>query len=907
MSKRISSLLCGRGTLRWQALARLLLVGLFVVSAITLVATISHRTQSEREDTQKRATIQQLYEKELPRVEERWQADAEQIKTRIEFSRILEEGDEVRWLKFNAFLNAQSEFTHFPNLLILRGENRILYRYGPEAHKIKINAALLASSWHYSEEARELYRVYRIPIWLGSGEHGTLLLLKTVNNASLREIAAPETFLHLFFHDRILATSNSATHDLTRPGMKEARTPAGELLIQTEQLWPGSGTRPMLIIQHEFHTLYPLREFLLRPLAAVSIITLLIWLGLGRWLTHTIRRVENLETATRDYTQLGIASRASEQLRAAGGQPDEISDLAEAMEKLMHEIESRNLEQKAYLETLSMLEEAVLEIDCDGTIVRASPGWNKLSHCNEPVGARIYDFIHSEDRETLQTQCQALTSGKKNHVVLRLRLNLENLPHEPWVECRFVCRRNESGNVAGVRGVLRDITQTYLNEKQITHMALHDALTGLPNRVLLEDRIKVSLRQASRLQHKVGICFIDLDHFKNVNDTLGHKSGDKLLLAFAERLKRQLREGDTVARWGGDEFVLLLPDMDMEQDIREVAMKVSQEVQTPLQIDDTELAVTFSMGIAMYPDDGEDTETLFSHADRAMFFAKAQGRNQACFFRDMTIKGIDKQELYIQNRLASAVNSNQIQAWFQPIFSASNGRCTGVEVLARWHDQEQGWISPETFIPMAEDLGLIHELGHQILLASLAAARRWQEAGLALTLAINVSKRQLFTPHFTEHLREEAAKHQIAPQNITLEITESLALLDVEHAADRLQELKQYGFCIAIDDFGTGYSSLSHLHEMHVDELKIDISFVRRLHEASGLSMTQAIINLARALDLKTVAEGVETAEAASKLRELGVDSLQGYHFAEPMPAGDLEHWLKEQMHQGAPHDSTKA
>ncbi len=877
------------------------------MTAITLVATISHQTQREREVIQKRTTTQQFYEKELPRIEERWLADADQMKSRIEFSRILEGEDEVRWLKLNAFLNAQSEYMHFANLLILRGEDHALFRYGPEAHKVQLNSALFTSSWHYSNETHELYRVYRVPVWLGSGEHGTLLLLKTVNNAALKEIATPETSLYLYFHEQILATSDGASPNLPRPGIKESLTPDGVPLIQTEQSWPGSGVRPLLIVQREFHTLYPLKEFLLRPLAAVTIITFLFWLGLGRWLTRTIMRVEHLETATMDYTRLGIASRASAQLQAAGGQPDEISDLADAMEKLMHEIESRNLEQKAYLETLSMLEEAVLEIDCEGTIKRASPGWNKLSHCNEPVGVRIYDFIHREDREILQTQCQALTSGKKNHVVLRLRLNLENEPHEPWAECRFVCRHDESGKVAGVRGVLRDITQTYLNEKQITHMALHDALTGLPNRVLLEDRIKVSLRHASRLQQKVGICFIDLDHFKNVNDTLGHKSGDKLLLAFAERLKHQLREGDTVARWGGDEFVLLLPDMDTEQNIRNVTQKIVKEVQTPLRLDDTELAVTFSMGIAIYPDDGEDTEALFSHADRAMFFAKAQGRNQACFFRDMTIKGINKQELYIQNRLAGAINAHQIQAWFQPIFSAKSQRCSGVEVLARWHDQEQGWISPETFIPMAEDLGLIHELGHQILLASLAAARHWQEAGLALTLSINVSKRQLFTPHFTERLLEEVAIHQIAPRNITLEITESLALLDVEHAADRLHELKQHGFCIAIDDFGTGYSSLSHLHEMHVDELKIDISFVRRLHEASGLSMTQAIINLARALDLKTVAEGVETAEAARKLQELGVDNLQGYYFAEPMSAEGLEHWLKTQPHQDIPLDTAIA
>jgi EAL domain-containing protein (putative c-di-GMP-specific phosphodiesterase class I) len=261
----------------------------------------------------------------------------------------------------------------------------------------------------------------------------------------------------------------------------------------------------------------------------------------------------------------------------------------------------------------------------------------------------------------------------------------------------------------------------------------------------------------------------------------------------------------------------------------------------------------------------------------------------------MTSKGIGKKELYIQNRLANAITTGLIQAWFQPIVAADNGACVGVEVLARWHDDELGWVSPSSFIPMAENIGMIRELGQQVWLASVAAARDWRLAGHELLLAVNVSKRQLFTPYFTELLLNELVRLQLPPDSIVLEVTESLALLDVEHAAERLQELKQAGFRLAIDDFGTGYSSLSQLHEMQVDELKIDISFVRRLDDPRGLSMVQAIINLARALNLKTVAEGVETPAAADKLRELGVDCLQGFHFAQAMPRPEFERWLERQ------------
>jgi diguanylate cyclase (GGDEF)-like protein len=425
-------------------------------------------------------------------------------------------------------------------------------------------------------------------------------------------------------------------------------------------------------------------------------------------------------------------------------------------------------------------------------------------------------------------------------------------------------------------------------------MALHDTLTELPNRVLLEDRFKVALRLASRHADQVGVCFIDLDHFKLINDTLGHKAGDRLLVAFAARLRAQLRAGDTLARWGGDEFVLLLPEMDDQDGIRQVTDKVIAALQAPLDLDGNEIRVTFSMGAAVFPGDGDDMETLFSHADRAMFYAKAQGRNQVCFYSDMTSKGIGKKDLYIQNRLAAAIDQGLIQPWFQPIVDAGSGRCTSVEVLARWEDTENGWISPATFIPMAENLGLIHELGNQIMLASLDALQRFHARGEGIVVAVNISKRQLFIRSFCDWLLAEVERRGLRPNQVVLEVTESVALNDVERGADHVQELRQAGFLIAIDDFGTGYSSLSQLHEMNAVELKIDISFVRRLGEPAGKSMVQAIVNMAYALGMKTVAEGVETRESADTLAQMGVSCLQGYLFGKPMPLEAFEAWLAE-------------
>ncbi len=881
-----------KGTLHWQAISRLAIVLIISIIGILLIGLSSYSVFYQREASQKQTLIEGYFRDQLPRLESEWQTAAEQIKARIEFSRILEDVTDLRWAKLNALLNAQWEFIEFSNLLVLDGQGKVLFRYGTEAHALD-DIGALSSGWLYAADHAEFYQVFQRPLWLGKGGQGSLLLLKSLNNAVLKKLEIPETHLHLKFDDALLASSSALPKGVTPfdSGLLSSVRPH---YVETALPWPGS-KKLQLLIQREIHTSYPLPEFLMRPVMAVVFIAILLWLGLGRWLQSTVQRVESVEAAAKRFTDSGGLRLAEAELEPAQSRKDEIGNLAFSLHNLMQTVDTREHEQKAYLDTLALLEEAVLELDCDRRIQRASPGWSTLAHCDDAVGRRLDEFIHADDLDALHAQCESLYDGSKSHVGLRLRLGeTDGLAHNSWLECRFVSYWDESGKVAGLRGVLRDVTQTYLQEKQISHMALHDALTELPNRVLLEDRFKVALRLASRTVHKVGVCFIDLDHFKNINDTLGHKTGDKLLQAFSAVLNAQLRVGDTLARWGGDEFVLLLPDMQSEDSIRETVKKVREVMQAPLQVDGVDLTVTFSMGAAIYPDDGEEVETLFSEADRAMFYAKSQGRNQVCFFRDMTSRGIGKKELYIQNRLANAIASQRIQAWYQPIISASTGACSGVEVLARWHDDELGWIGPATFIPIAESIGLIRELGQQVWLASLNAAENWQRQGLALSIAVNVSKRQLFTPYFTEQLLEEVSKHQLSPGSIILEVTESVALLDVEHAADRLQELKEAGFRIAIDDFGTGYSSLSQLHEMHVDELKIDISFVRRLNDPRGLSMTQAIINLARALNLKTVAEGVEDEEAATKLRELGVDYLQGYHFAKPMPREDFERWLAQ-------------
>ena len=883
-----------RLTMRRQALIRLAGVMLILIVGISLIGADSFYTRQKREIEQKLDTTRAFYAETVPRLEAQWATQAEQTRVRIEYTRILEEDQEsMRWARLNTFLTAQWEFVEFSNLVVLSPQGEALYRYGTEGTRLPITDKAISGGWYFSSETQELYRIFQLPIWLGNSGQGKLVLFKSFNSATLQNLLIPETHLHLHYLDRLVANSDPYTPAEGRPGEEGLHTEMVPQVIQVDHRWGDSPLAPILLIHREFKESISLLEFMLRPLAAIILVAIMIWLGLGRWLTRSVKRIEALEVATHQYAGGGSIEEASRSLAPAHTTHDEIDDVADSLETMMHQVHARDIEQRTYLETLAILEEAVLELDRDGRILHASPGWYRLTRCPDNLqGVSITEFIHQDDVEAMRNLRTSFQNLEKSQALLRMRLRNDS-GSEQWAECRLIAQLGSDGKLSGIRGVLRDITQTYLHEQQITHMALHDALTDLPNRILLEDRIKIATRMASRGSHRVAICFIDLDHFKKINDSLGHKAGDRLLTSFAATLRDQLRNGDTLARWGGDEFVMLLPELASEEAVRTVVNKIEQALKVPIRLEEgNDYVVTFSMGVAMYPDDALDVEGLLSHADRAMFYAKTQGRNQTCFFGEVADKGGGKRELYIQNKLVEAVTAGRIQAWFQPIIDAKTGECAVVEVLARWHDSEFGWVSPATFIPIAENTGAIRELGYQIWQQTLAAMIEWRERGRPVRAAINVSKRQLFSNQFAEQLVGELATNDFSPESVIIEVTESVALLDVTNASERLSDLHHIGFHIAIDDFGTGYSALSQLHEMPVDELKIDISFVRRLHEPAGYSMVQAIIHLAKALGLKTIAEGVEDEATATLLRTLGADYLQGYHFAKPMPGDEFATWL---------------
>lgn len=563
---------------------------------------------------------------------------------------------------------------------------------------------------------------------------------------------------------------------------------------------------------------------------------------------------------------------------------------------------SENIREEArretMLETLNMLEEAIVGLSPDGRMMRLSAAWVKLiGDTSQPAvahhGKVLANYVHDEDVKMVESAIFTLASGSKDTEVIRFRLEQMSGDHI-WVEAKLLPHYSRHGQLTGLCGVLRDITSSYLQERRITQLALHDGLTGLPNRVLLEEHLAQATARAQRNGTKVALGFIDLDHFKHINDTLGHKAGDTVLTTLSSRLQSVLREIDTLSRWGGDEFVVLLPDANSEADIRIIAERLRDAARQSIDIDGIETKLTISIGFAVFPDDADTTETLMSVADHTMFHAKSVGRNNVQFFRDIHDKRLDRENVLLQTRLNRAIQDHLLQVFYQPLVDASNGQIVAFEALARWHDDQNGWIGPDVFIPMAEHLGIIHELGAQVFDHALHRLKIWRGQGHPLRMAINLSRTQLFAPNFVADLCDKLTSFKLLPGDIILEITESVALLDMSYESRRLHELRDAGFSIAIDDFGTGHSALSHLHQMPVNSLKIDSSFTARLDTEDGQRIVQAIVQVADALKLEKIVEGVETLEAANYLKSLGVTQMQGQLFCDAVPAGMCEMLLQQ-------------
>jgi len=509
---------------------------------------------------------------------------------------------------------------------------------------------------------------------------------------------------------------------------------------------------------------------------------------------------------------------------------------------------------------------------------------------------------HSRTLLRAQTLCSWMPAARHNGMFERLvKVTQEGGVHQEegqnmvpqlraeWLHWQVV------GVEGGVVAIVRDISERKRAEERIYHMAHHDALTGLPNRSLICDRLEQSIAHAERNRESVLVAFIDLDSFKLVNDTLGHNAGDELLKEVACRMVGCVRREDTVGRFGGDEFVLVLPHVnDNPQVLAPLLNKILEAVVQPIVLEGQKMQVSCSIGVAVYPRDGRDTDTLMMHADAAMYRAKESGKNNCQFYNHEMNAGLEE-KLALTEGLRKALEEQQLSLAYQPKIDLRSGRMFGVEALLRWHHPERGMVSPNQFIPLAEENGLIIPVGEWALREACRQARAWQDAGLPpLSVSVNVSARQFEDPRLVERVAAALAWSGLEACWLELELTETMVMRNVQQSIGKMRELEAMGIALSIDDFGTGYSSLAALKSFPISRLKIDQSFVRDLcASADDQAITCAIISLSHQLDMKVIAEGVETEQQRRFLHANGCDEVQGYLFSCPVPATEIAEMLE--------------
>jgi diguanylate cyclase (GGDEF)-like protein/PAS domain S-box-containing protein len=513
--------------------------------------------------------------------------------------------------------------------------------------------------------------------------------------------------------------------------------------------------------------------------------------------------------------------------------------------------------------------------------------------------------VHPEDVGSVKKAFRKALRGEN-------QLNIDHRIIKPdsterYVSIQAEVSRDETGRAVQMAGTVQDITQRKQAEEQIVYLAYHDTLTGLPNRRLFKERLTHTLAHARRHGHPVATLFLDLDRFKRINDTLGHSVGDLLLQEVAKRLVGCVRKSDSVgrpsvedfatdvARLGGDEFTVLLTEIKEIQDAAKVARRILAVLLEPFCLDHQEIFVTASIGITVYPSDGEDAENLLKNAEAAMYHAKDQGKNNYQFYND-SMNAASMKRLALENRLRKALERQEFLLYYQPQIDLFTQEIIGAEALVRWRHPEMGLVFPTEFIGLAEETGLITEIGEWVLTQACLQNKAWQTAGLKrIRMAVNLSSRQFQQRELIEIVSRVLARSGLDPRCLELELTESMVMPNAEEAVSTLRKLKAMGVRISLDDFGTGYSSLSYLKRFPLDTLKIDRSFMKDIvSDPDSMAITRAIIAMGHSLSLKVIAEGVETEEQLAFLKEQGCDEAQGYFFSPPLPEDEFRRLFEE-------------
>ena len=625
-------------------------------------------------------------------------------------------------------------------------------------------------------------------------------------------------------------------------------------------------------------------------------------IGISYLLYKSLKNLSILDTSLKNFNP-----KNPEKLKLKENMTDEISSISHSANIMIENIveflnESKQLtkqliqSQKHLKEAQRMAKVGSWDYNIENDSFTLSDEYYRILHLKKDTQITYQDFLGYIDKndypQVINILNSAITKGSNFEMTYAVISKSGTRTH---LLTKGKVRKKKGGSVK-ITAISMDITSEIEDKQTIEKLAYYDSLTGLANRALLKDRIEYALKRAKREQERMAVLFLDLDHFKLINDTLGHSVGDGLLIHISNLLQEQLRESDTLSRLGGDEFVILLPSIHEDRDVYTIAQKIQNVLQTKHDIGTHQLYITSSIGIALYPEHGESADALIRNADTAMYEAKNEGRNNYQVYTHTMGDSIDKRLNLEQDLIQAVKTKTEIEVFYQPKIETKTGKISGAEALVRWRHPREGLIFPDEFIYLAESTGLMIELGNIIIEKSIASLHEW--CGLTdanFQIAINLSARQFQETQLVSFITQMIQKYNVSAKNLEFEITESISMRNVSSTLKILNQLKEIGVSIAIDDFGTGHSSLSYLKKFPINTLKIDRSFITDIAtNEDDKIIAQTIIHMACSLGFKTVAEGVETQEHINILQEMQCDLLQGYFFAKPLSYEDFSHYLKE-------------
>ena len=684
----------------------------------------------------------------------------------------------------------------------------------------------------------------------------------------------------------LLGALSSSDHVMGR-----YRILGSDSVIMREQI-PDLGWNVFVAIPVETY-FSPIRD-LTRTMLMVGLIALVVGVFIAYLFSRNLARP--IKLLTKVTGEISVQGKLSE--RVSWQSKDELGQLASSFNNMLDQLSGTQNElinaRHEVEDIISSMADCLMVVDRDGFIVKV----NEATTCQlgydeqELIGIHISKMIAEEDTVFRRMLSSDLLKQDmiKNIETTLLRKNERAIP----VVFSGSVMQDQSGCKRGVVFVAKDITERKRAEEHLNYLANHDSLTDLPNRMLFLDRLSQVIPRLPWRDRYLGILFLDLDRFKTINDTLGHDIGDLLLKGVAERLTACVRDGDTVARLGGDEFVIMLNDVAKKTDVVQVAKNIIKTLSVPFDLAGEEFVATTSIGISLFPFDGDDPHVLLKNADTAMYRAKEAGRNNfKLYSSDMNEKAA--QNLKLETAIRHGLERQEFTLYYQPQVSLVSGKITGVEALVRWQHPEEGLIAPFEFLPVAEDTGLIVPMGEHVLYQACRQGVLWQQAGISVSVAVNISERQFKHVNLPKLVSRVLVETGLSPELLDLELTEGILMDQVEQAVETLETLKAMGVSLSLDDFGTGYSSLSYLKRFSLDTLKVDRSFVMDIpKDEDDMAITRAVVEMGRSLGLKVIAEGVEDEAQLKFLRKIGCELIQGFYFSKPVCADEISRMLKD-------------